>query len=140
MRGCGWPFMFFMAKRPPLFDTEPVMSFQSAVPGVFDLAVVGGGIIGLSCARAAALKGLRVVVIDRGAKADGASVRNFGFITVTGQARGTPWNWARRTCAVWQEVAREAGIPILQRGLWMTGRRSGGGAGLGAFWGTEKGG
>jgi FAD dependent oxidoreductase TIGR03364 len=115
------------------------MSFQSAVPGVFDLAVVGGGIIGLSCARAAALKGLRVVVIDRDAQANGASVRNFGFITVTGQARGTPWNWARRTCAVWQEVAREAGIPILQRGLWMTARRSEAVPVLEAFVRTEMG-
>jgi FAD dependent oxidoreductase TIGR03364 len=115
------------------------MSFQSAVPGVFDLAVVGGGIIGLSCARAAALKGLRVVVIDRDAQANGASVRNFGFVTVTGQARGTPWNWARRTCAVWQEVAREAGIPILQRGLWMTARRSEAVPVLEAFLRTEMG-
>jgi FAD dependent oxidoreductase TIGR03364 len=93
------------------------------VPGIFDVAVVGAGIIGLACARAAALKGLRVVVIDRDAQANGASVRNFGFVTVTGQERGTAWSRARRTCAIWQEVAREAGIPILQRGLWMTARR-----------------
>jgi FAD dependent oxidoreductase TIGR03364 len=99
------------------------MSFRSAVPGVFDLAVVGAGIVGLSCARAAALKGLRVVVVDRDAQANGASVRNFGFITVTGQERGAAWNRARRSCAIWREVAQEADIPILQRGLWMTARR-----------------
>jgi D-hydroxyproline dehydrogenase subunit beta len=93
------------------------------VSQVFDLAVVGAGIIGLSCARAAALQGLRVIVIDRDSRANGASVRNFGFITVTGQERGTPWARARRTRAVWEELAREAGIPILQRGLWMTARR-----------------
>ncbi len=93
------------------------------MPSVFDLAVVGAGILGLSCARAAARKGLRVVVIDRDAQANGASVRNFGFITVTGQERGETWERARRTCAIWQEVAREAGIPILQRGLWLTTRR-----------------
>src|SRR5258708_38989502 len=99
------------------------MSSQSAASGVFDLAVVGAGIVGRSCARAAGLKGLRVVVIDRDAQANGASGRNFGFITVTGQERGAVWNLARRTCAIWQEVARDAGIPILQRGLWMTTRR-----------------
>src|ERR1700730_13055855 len=115
------------------------MSSQSAVPGVFDLALVGAGIVGLSCARAAALKGLRVVVIDRDAQANGASVRNFGFITVTGQERGTVWNRARRTCAIWQEVAQQAGIPIVHRGLWMTTRRPEAVPLLEAFLGTEMG-
>src|ERR1700732_2399279 len=88
--------MFVMVKRAPTLQYEPVMGFQSAVPGVFDLAVVAGAIIGLSCARAAALKGLRVVVIDRDSQSSGASVRNFGFITVTGQERGAAWTRARR--------------------------------------------
>jgi D-hydroxyproline dehydrogenase subunit beta len=54
--------------------------------GRFDLAVVGAGIIGLATALAAVRRGLRVVVVDRDAQANGASVRNFGFITVTGLA------------------------------------------------------
>ncbi|HZE42751.1 MAG TPA: FAD-dependent oxidoreductase, partial [Steroidobacteraceae bacterium] len=58
-----------------------IIGCPSAVSGTFDLAVVGAGIIGLSCARAAALKGLRVVVIDRDSQSSGASVRNFGFVT-----------------------------------------------------------
>jgi FAD dependent oxidoreductase TIGR03364 len=90
---------------------------------VFDLAVVGAGIIGLSCARAAAMKGLRVVVIDRDAQANGASVRNFGLVVVAGQERGAAWDRAIRSCAIWQQVAQQAGIRILQRGLWMTARR-----------------
>jgi D-hydroxyproline dehydrogenase subunit beta len=63
---------------------------QSALHGVFDLAVVGAGIIGLACARAAALKGLRVIVIDRDSASSGASVRNFGFVdrSVVGCAPG----------------------------------------------------
>jgi FAD dependent oxidoreductase TIGR03364 len=99
------------------------MNSPSATSGTFDLAVVGAGILGLSCARAAAEKGLRVVVIDRDAQANGASVRNFGFVTVTGQERGQAWNRARRSRAVWQDVAEQAGIPVLQRGLWLTARR-----------------
>ena len=106
---------------------------------MFDLAIVGAGIIGLACARAAALQGLRTVVIDRDAEAHGASVRNFGFITVTGQERGTCWARARRSCAIWEEVARQAGIPILQRGLWMTTRRTEAAAVLEAFVRTEMG-
>src|SRR3984893_8133273 len=114
-------------------------SSMTKFSGRFDLAVVGAGIIGLATALAAVRRGLRVVVVDRDAQANGASVRNFGFITVTGQERGAVWNRARRTCAIWQEVAREAGIPILQRGLWMTTRRPEAVPVLEAFLDTEMG-
>ena len=89
----------------------------------FDLAVVGAGIVGLATALAAARRGLSVVVIDRDAQANGASVRNFGFITVTGQQRGLMWERARRSREVWSEVAAAAGIPIVHTGLWMSVRR-----------------
>jgi FAD dependent oxidoreductase TIGR03364 len=115
------------------------MSSSSALSGAFDLAVVGAGIVGLSCARAAALRGLRVVVIDRDARSNGASVRNFGFVTVTGQERGTAWTRARRTCAIWEEVARQAGITITQRGVWMMARRAEAVSVLEAFVQTEMG-
>jgi D-hydroxyproline dehydrogenase subunit beta len=89
----------------------------------FDLAVVGAGIVGLAAALAGAKRGLRVVVIERDAQANGASVRNFGFITVSGQERASMWARARRTREVWCEVAAAAGIPIVQRGVWMIVRR-----------------
>src|SRR5258708_24714214 len=118
---------------------EQIISSTFAVSGTFDLAVVGAGIIGLSCARAAALQGLRVVVLDRDARSNGASVRNFGFVSVTGQERGTAWTRARRTCAIWEEVARQARIPITQRGLWMMARRAEAVSVLEAFVRTEMG-
>ena len=105
----------------------------------FDLAVVGAGIVGLACALAAAKRGDRVVVIDRDAQANGASIRNFGFITVTGQARGEMWRRARRTREVWAEVAAEAGVPVLHDGLVMTARRPEAVAVLEAFHQTEMG-
>ncbi|HEY6921961.1 MAG TPA: FAD-dependent oxidoreductase, partial [Steroidobacteraceae bacterium] len=74
----------------------------------FDLAVVGAGILGLATALAGARRGLRVAVIDRDAQANGASIRNFGFITVTGQERGRMWQRARRTREVWREVCASA--------------------------------
>jgi D-hydroxyproline dehydrogenase subunit beta len=89
----------------------------------FDLAVVGAGIIGLSSALAGVRRGLRVVVIDRDAQANGASVRNFGFITVTGQEPGLMWRRARRSREVWEEVTAAANIPVTQRGMWMMVRR-----------------
>ena len=103
----------------------------------FDLAVVGAGIVGLACALAAAKRGKRVVVIDRDAQANGASVRNFGFITVTGQERGAMWRRAMRSRDVWAEVAAEADIPIPHRGLLLTARRPESVAVLEAFVRTE---
>ena len=105
----------------------------------FDLAVVGAGIVGLACALAAAKRGKRVVVIDRDAQANGASVRNFGFITVTGQARGDMWVRAGRSADVWAEIAAEAGIPVLHRGLLLAARRPESVAVLEAFLRTEMG-
>jgi FAD dependent oxidoreductase TIGR03364 len=101
--------------------------------GEFDVAVVGAGIIGLSCALAAARRGLKVVVIDRDVRARGASVRNFGLVTITGQDRDAVWPRARRSREVWQEVATEADIPIVQRGLWVAARRPESAAVLDAF-------
>ncbi len=103
----------------------------------FDLAVVGAGIVGLSCALAAVRRGLRVVVLERGARAQGASVRNFGFITVTGQDRDTVWPRARRSREVWHEVAAAAGVPVVQEGLWVAAQRPEAAAVLEAFLRTE---
>jgi FAD dependent oxidoreductase TIGR03364 len=89
----------------------------------FDIAIVGAGIVGLAHALAAARQGLRVVVIDRDAQANGASIRNFGFVTVTGQQQGDVWRRARRSRDVWAEVAGPAGIAIEQTGLVMVAQR-----------------
>jgi FAD dependent oxidoreductase TIGR03364 len=89
----------------------------------FDCLIVGAGIIGLAHALAATRHGMRTAVIDRDAQAVGASVRNFGFITVTGQQAGITWQRARRTRDVWAEVCLQAAIPVLQRGLLVCARR-----------------
>jgi D-hydroxyproline dehydrogenase subunit beta len=103
----------------------------------FDLAVVGSGILGLSCALAAARRGLKVVVIERDARACGASIRNFGLSLVTGQDREAMWGRARRSREVWLEVAQKAGIPIEQQGLWIAARRPESAAVLEAFLRTD---
>ncbi|MGB6605360.1 MAG: TIGR03364 family FAD-dependent oxidoreductase [Steroidobacteraceae bacterium] len=105
--------------------------------GRFDLAVVGAGIIGLATALAGARRGMRVVLVDADAQANGASVRNFGFITVTGQQRGRMWQRARRSREVWREVSAAAGIAVEQSGLWMLVRRPESVAVLEAFLDTE---
>src|ERR1700712_3360150 len=89
----------------------------------FDLAIVGAGICGLAHALAAARRGLKVAVFDRDAQANGASIRNFGFITITGQQQGDCWRRAMRSREVWVEMAEVARIPILQRGFVIVARR-----------------
>jgi FAD dependent oxidoreductase TIGR03364 len=88
-----------------------------------DVVVVGAGIVGLAHALTAARRGKRVTVIERDHRAIGASIRNFGFITVTGQPAGDTWRRARRSRDIWDEIAAQAGIPILHRGLWVLARR-----------------
>lgn len=89
-----------------------------------DLIVVGAGIVGLAHALIAARRGLRVVVIERDAQANGASIRNFGFVTVTGQGFPDTWRRARRAREIWAEVAPLAGIAVHQRGMIMACRRA----------------
>jgi FAD dependent oxidoreductase TIGR03364 len=106
----------------------------------YDVAIVGAGIIGLAHAYAAAKRGKRVVVIERDPRANGASIRNFGFITVTGQERGHSWGLARTTRGVWAEVAPQAGIALEQKGLVLTLRRAEAVSVAEAFLATEMGG
>jgi len=89
----------------------------------FDVVVVGAGIVGLSHALAAARRGLSVAVIDRDHQANGASIRNFGFVTVTGQREGRTWRRARFSRDVWDEVMPQAGIPMLHSDLAVVARR-----------------
>ena len=89
----------------------------------YDIAIGGAGIVGLAHALAAIRAGLRTVVVEREARAVGASIRNFGFVTVTGQEHGDCWRRARRARDVWAEVAPQAGIAIHQRGLVFAARR-----------------
>jgi len=73
------------------------------------------------------------VVIERDRRARGASVRNFGLITVTGQERDGIWPRARRSREIWLEAAARAGISIVNQGLWVAARRPESSALLEAF-------
>jgi FAD dependent oxidoreductase TIGR03364 len=105
----------------------------------YDLAVVGAGIIGLAHALAATERGLRVVVVDRDAQANGASVRNFGLVVVTGQEPGLSRQWAERSRAVWLKLAEQAGLDILHRGKLVAAQRPEAMAVLEAFRAGEDG-
>ncbi len=107
--------------------------------GGYDLVVIGAGIIGLATAWTAQQRGMRVAVVERNAKAIGASVRNFGFITVTGQRRGEHWKRASETAGIWRRIAPLAGIEVVQEGLHVVAQRPEALAVLEAFIATEMG-
>jgi FAD dependent oxidoreductase TIGR03364 len=88
-----------------------------------DLIVVGSGIVGMACALVAIEQGLSVQVVERDPVCTGASIRNFGFVTVTGQGSGATWNRARRSRDIWAHVAPQAGIAVEHAGLYVLAQR-----------------
>jgi D-hydroxyproline dehydrogenase subunit beta len=75
-----------------------------------DVAVVGGGILGLAFAWEAARRGKSVALFERSAIASGASVRNFGMVWPIGQVPGVDYDRAMRSRERWLELKAEAGV------------------------------
>ena len=86
-----------------------------------DLVVVGAGIVGLAHAYHAVRKGLRVIVIDRDARAVGASIRNFGHCCITVQD-GDALRYAQRGRQHWLDVADAAGFWAREAGTLVVAR------------------
>jgi len=80
------------------------------VPERADIAVIGGGILGLAHAYVLARRGKRVVLFERGRRAAGASVRNFGMIWPIGQPAGEMHHLALRSREIWIETLAAAGL------------------------------
>ncbi|MFC4947683.1 TIGR03364 family FAD-dependent oxidoreductase [Pseudonocardia sp. GCM10023141] len=86
-----------------------------------DLAVVGGGIVGLAHAVEAVARGLSVTLIERDDRAVGASVRNFGHGCVTAQA-GVAQAYGERARGTWLRLGRAAGFWAAETGAVVVAR------------------
>ncbi len=103
----------------------------------FDVIVVGAGVVGLAHAYQAARNGLKVCVVERDAACVSASIRNFGFITVSGQGAGDTWRRARYSRDIWADIAPQAGIQVVHQGLNLVATRDKGVDVLEAFMQTD---
>ena len=74
-----------------------------------DVAVVGAGAVGAACAYFAAVAGLRVTVVDRGAIASGASSSCEGNILVSDKQAGPELDLALYSQQVWRTDLAEHG-------------------------------
>lgn len=82
----------------------------------YDVAIVGGGIVGLANAWMAARRGLSVVLFERDRSACGASIRNFGMVWPIGQPIGELFALALESRSFWLELQREAGVWVNECG------------------------
>ena len=81
-----------------------------------DVAIVGGGIVGLAFAWEAARRGHSVVLFDRTPVPQGASVRNFGMVWPIGQVPGPHHQVAMRSRERWLELRQRAGVWVAECG------------------------
>ncbi len=82
----------------------------------YDVIVVGGGILGMAHAWAAARRNLSVAVFERSHQAQGATIRNFGQVLITGQAPGVMMELARESRPLWLSLAAQAGFHVRSNG------------------------
>lgn len=84
----------------------------------WDIAVIGGGVVGMAVAVGLVRRGRRVIVFDEGDRAFRASRGNFGLVWVQGKGDGLHDYavWTRRSAALWPALAeglrKETGIDV----------------------------
>jgi FAD dependent oxidoreductase TIGR03364 len=72
--------------------------------------VIGAGILGMAVARALAVRGTQVTVLERYERQVGASIRNFGMVWPIGVTNGAAYERAMRSRAIWLDYLQAAGV------------------------------
>ena len=86
----------------------------------YELIIIGAGVVGMGAALAAQKKGIKkILVIDRHQACTGASIRNFGFITITGLRQKLMQKRALRSREIWLDLVKKAKITVNHRGLYL---------------------
>jgi glycine/D-amino acid oxidase-like deaminating enzyme len=77
------------------------------MPNIYDLIVIGGGLVGGAIAWGAQAKGADVVLLDEGDIAYRAARGNFGLVWVQSKGAGMPpyAHWSRQSAALWPDLA-----------------------------------
>jgi hydrogen cyanide synthase HcnC len=87
----------------------------------YQVAVIGGGVVGLALARGLAGQGLTTCVLDEGDVALRASRGNFALVWVQSKGLGMPAyrTWTRKAAALWSDFAaalrEETGLDVALR-------------------------
>ena len=82
---------------------------------IYDVLIVGGGILGTFHAYHALEKGLRVALLEKDAKPRGATVRNFGQIVPSGM--DAKWQrFGRRSLEIYKSLQAKFDISLGQNG------------------------
>ena len=82
----------------------------------FDLAIVGGGIVGLMAAVTARASGASVLLCEASIRPSGASVRNFGQIVPSGQSTGLWRSLGDRSVAIYRTLSQRWNLPLRRGG------------------------
>ena len=86
----------------------------------YELVIVGAGVVGMGAALAAHKQGVKkILIVDRHQACTGASIRNFGFITITGLRQKIMQERSLRSREIWLDVIKKAKITINHRGLYL---------------------
>lgn len=101
----------------------------SSLPRQVDVAIIGGGIIGISTAWALTQAGLRVAVFEKGVLAGEQSSRNWGWIRSIGRDPAE-LPLAHRANHLWREIQQQVNVGYRQVGLAYLGENASDHAGL----------
>ncbi len=97
-------FSYHMPAITPVANTEDL-------PEAVDVAIIGGGIIGVSAAFQLARRGVRVAVLEKGIVGGEQSGRNWGWVRLTGRdTRELPL--MLQSHAIWETLHQETGVDV----------------------------